>query len=281
MGVRGIFSLLRKHLPSFSTRKEYTAGAADLSSKRDLIVVDGNAFVYWFVTFILGRESSCLTNYTFLSKKLDEWLRQCYRLQIAFIFIFDGPTQPAKWQTKIKRMRNQSQDIYTNQLHKLQRGDRGAAPSVASVPPLLGMQAVTRVLLHHQSTEGAGALQVRHAEGEADEEIVRVAVEQQAVAILSNDSDMLFFHTREAVDRYHVEAMDTAGSSNNRRVVPVTVPLIPFASFHFSEGGRRLVLDAMIQRHCLAKATGVRSEVVCIYIIYIYHRNLACLCHDS
>ena len=136
MGVRGIFSMLRKHLPSYSTRKEYDADtdnvetdpegnediisptgeapespphAAASTDKRDLIVVDGNGFVYWFVTFILGRESSCQTDYALLSRKLDEWLRQCYRLHLVFIFIFDGPTQPSKSPTKVKRMRNQSQ----------------------------------------------------------------------------------------------------------------------------------------------------------------------------
>lgn len=152
------------------------------------------------------------------------------------------------------------QDIYNSQVHKLQGGDRGAAPSVASVPPLLGIQAVIQVLLQLQSSLEEGSVQVKQAEGEADEEIVRVAVEQGAMAILSNDSDMLFFHTRQAQT-----ATDTTGAAADTRhvCVPVAVPLLPFASFHFSAGGRHLVMEALIQRHCLAKAMGVRSEVRC------------------
>ena len=164
------------------------------------------------------------------------------------------------------------QDIYQSQLHKLQGGDRGAAPSVASVPPVLAMQAVVRVLVHHQSTLEGGVVRVQHAEGEADEVVVRVAVEQRAMAILSNDSDMLFFHARQAlataidpplVTSPHAHAVPRPRPRPHHACVPVTVPLLPFANFHFSAGGRRLVMEALIQRHCLAKATGVRTEVQC------------------
>lgn len=262
MGVRGIFTLLRKNLSSYSTRKEYDASLQaqrepvecseeEAPDKRgDLIVVDGNAFVYWFVTFTLGRESSCQTDYVILSSKLHEWLLQCHRHRIHFIFIFDGPTDPSKWPTKIKRMRNQSQDIYSSQMHKLYPSE-SVPPSVASVPPVLGLQAVLLELEKHQSDNqsgcgrGCGMVRVIHAEGEADKDIARVAVQQRAMAVLSNDSDMMFFHT----------------ARRGQGDTPVPVPLLPFASFQFSMEGNRLALEALIQRSSLAKAAGMRSEV--------------------
>ena len=190
--------------------------------------------------------------------------------------MFDGPTQPSKWATKIKRMRNQSEDIVNNQMYKVhycqQEGSHSShthshthsrthshthsrthippPPSVASVPPVLGLQAIIQVMKYHERTMGGNYMRVYQASDEADEEVVRIAVQYEAVAIMSNDSDMLFFHTQQ---RSH--------SDKKHHDVPVSVPLLPFSSFQMVQGGGRLVMDALIHRQSVAKAMGVRSEV--------------------
>jgi hypothetical protein len=106
---------------------------------------------------------------------------------------------------------------------------------------------------YHERTMGGNCMRVYQASDEADEEVVRIAVQYEAVAIMSNDSDMLFFHTQQ---RSH--------SDKKHHDVPVSVPLLPFSSFQMvqGDGGGRLVMDALIHRHSVAKAMGVRSEVL-------------------
>jgi hypothetical protein len=128
------------------------------------------------------------------------------------------------------------------------------------------MQAIIQVLTRHATSfKDSTLMEVIHAEGEADEEVVRVAVLRGAVAILSNDSDMIFFHTRKTTATHcsalSVEQRDSNAAPPSSCMEPVDIPLLPFASFHFSGDGRRLVMEALVQRKLVARATGVRSEV--------------------
>ena len=256
MGVRGITTFIRENLSSISTsRREYSL--TDLNEdgvERDLVVVDGNAFVYWFSSVTFGRESCCLSSYSQLCESLEQWLGQCHCYSIRFIFVFDGPTEPSKWPSKIKRMKNQCNDIFNNQVQKLNHYDKDDSP-LSSVIPVLGIQAVINVLKRFGEHKNDGFVEVFQADGEADRDIVTIAGQEEAVAILSNDSDMFFFNSCQLLSK-------PISADMNHMLVPVgDVPIVSFSCFHKSAFGDRFVMESLVERGNLAKAIGVRSEV--------------------
>ena len=275
MGVRGIYSLLMKDMKSYTSLK--TLPLLDESVRRknrnvnvdevaesteyvrghtELFVVDGNSFVYWFCFLVFGKEACCFTDYSELRTKLDAWLRSCYDHGLAFIFVFDGPTEPSKWITKLRRMQNQVTDICMNQEHKMQGTKNSSVPSIASILPMLGLQCIRSTLISHESIFGTNYVQSIEAPGEADKLIAYLASKNRATAILSNDTDMMCFH----VYQNHKDISNTPFVLFSTFIVPPTG----------APGGVNITL---IEPDKFARRIGIRAKVFELLILRLDHVN--------
>ena len=207
MGVRGLHSLLRSlSLPSIAEHIELSAE----NSKRNLLVVDGNAFVHWFALEVLGPAPSINTNYRLLSEHVSAWVTRCDIANVDCVFVFDGITEPAKLFCRIERLAKQATHVHTV-LSTLLLTNKGSDSNRAtlhlqSTPPLLAIACVVQALRGHDNCRAL------YADGEADAAIVEVAIALDAIAVLSNDTDMLVFDTG-------------------------TVGYIPFWAFGFADDG--------------------------------------------
>ena len=189
MGVRGLHSLLRSQsLPSIAEHVELSA-----ENPRSLLLVDGNAFVHWFALEILGPAPSINTNYRLLSEHVSAWVTRCDTANVDCVFVFDGITEPTKLLCRIERLAKQATHVHTvlSTLLLTNKGsdDSHATLHLQSTPPMLAISCVVQALHGHQNCRAL------YADGEADAAIVQVAITLNAIAILSNDTDMLIFDT--------------------------------------------------------------------------------------
>ena len=190
MGVRGLHSLLRSlSLSSIAERIDLSAE----NSKRSCLVVDGNAFVHWFALEVLGPAPAINTNYRLLSEHVSAWVTRCDNANVDCVFVFDGITEPTKLSCRIERLAKQATHVHTV-LSTLLLANKGSDSSrttlhLQSTPPLLAIACVVQALRGHSNCRAL------YADGEADAAIVEVAIALHAIAILSNDTDMLVFDT--------------------------------------------------------------------------------------
>ncbi len=196
MGVRGLTTLLRQSICSFSQHVDLTSMAQDVGGIVT-IVVDGNSFTYWMCINCFGGNACIDTDYSELHRKTISWIDSCLLGQVHCIFVFDGPTNSEKFACRLNRMSKQvsSLNLAEDTLRAFNsQGMDTNFPGVQlqGVLPVLALQCVVQAI---QQRDGI----VLFADGEADKELVVTARRTCAVAILSNDSDILLYSSVESV----------------------------------------------------------------------------------
>ena len=188
MGIHGLTSLLKESLTSFATRVSFNDIV--INGRIPIIVVDGSAFVYNICYEALGATAVITADYAQLFRAVVLWYEMYSQVGIKFIFVFDGPSENSKLPTKLTRMQKHANNIYQHISEAVSRGivkpGKGQrSVSLKNVPPVLAFRIVLQAL------QEVGA-EIFLATGEADSEIIRCAYEHDAIAMLSNDSDLLF-----------------------------------------------------------------------------------------
>ena len=196
MGIRGLTSLIKQTLSSFSKRVNLSVivDELSLSPPRPVIIVDGIAFVYYCCGAIDSMSSSFGTNYEELFYEATKLINSFMLAGFELIFVFDGYTPINKFQTKLLRLKKQYEDleifveINMTSYCDLQEGE--------SIPlDILRKCRVLSLLSTEVIIECLKALNISilYAEEEADQLIAKAAIDNCAFAILSNDSDFLAF----------------------------------------------------------------------------------------
>ena len=178
MGVRGLLSYLKeKGLERYSRRL--------MVSDTAVFVIDGNSFAHW----ICNRDRSecpCPAvdmDYLDLRDKVLEFIEEMREAGATCVFLFDSFVDSDKLETKILRMRGQVDDL--DLLAGSLEQDRSSL-YVHSLP-LLAISCIIEVLVKIDT-------EVAFVQGEADTELVKLALRLNATAIISNDTDMLVYH---------------------------------------------------------------------------------------
>lgn len=178
MGVRGLLSYLKeKGLERYSRRL--------MVSDTAVFVIDGNSFAHW----ICNRDRSecpCPAvdmDYLDLRDKVLEFIEEMREAGATCVFLFDSFVESDKLETKILRMRGQVDDL--DFLAGSLEQDRSSL-YVHSLP-LLAVSCIIEVLVKIDT-------EVAFVQGEADTELVKLALRRNATAIISNDTDMLVYH---------------------------------------------------------------------------------------
>ena len=159
MGVRGVMSYLKTHLSGVAVHTRILG--------QDL-VVDGNNFCHWFF-----RLNGCIDDLAEVSLRLIRWYQEMSR-DNRLIFIFDGGFDERRRQLKYERFLSQIEAA-------MGQGNGSTQPL-----PLLFVECVIQTI----RTAG-GAVMI--SEGDADRAIVAYAAAAKAFAVLSSDTDFLFF----------------------------------------------------------------------------------------
>ena len=195
------------------------------SSSRHDIVIDGNAFSHWFCLECFGTAPSLNTNYRMLKKHVTSWIIKCHTSNVNCFFVFDGATETDKLKCRLDRLCKQSanmnsalsqqpmdsrhdnlgdrdQKTPSNDAQSIQNrhedsNSNSCGMRIQSTPPLLAISCIINAIraLQSSGTQQSKWTRAFYADGEADKNIVEVAIAINATAIMSNDSDMLIYET--------------------------------------------------------------------------------------
>ena len=163
MGVRGVMTFLRTHLSGVATHSRVEG--------RDL-VVDGNNFSHWF------HQEHRLGDLSEVSSRFSLWYREMTR-DNRLHFIFDGGFDESKRALKLQR--------YSEQVQAVMSGDQGSRKAPL---PLLFIECIIQAIRTLHGT-------VMISEGDADRAIIAYANSLNAFAVLSNDTDFIFFDSSQ------------------------------------------------------------------------------------
>ena len=165
-------SMIRASFPSFSDYVEIQLA----TPQSRILIVDAYAFLYW----ILADQTapSYCADYGRLKLLITHWVARVRKYSIVPVFVLDGATPRRKLNKKLERLLKQAEDVhmYLN----------GESRTLHSLLPHLAHTCAIQVL---KSLD----VQVFVAEGEADSEIVNLAQQMGAFAILSGDTDFLVY----------------------------------------------------------------------------------------
>jgi len=166
MGIKGLTTFCNKFFTSIADR-------TNLSNK--LLVVDGFAFLYHF--------SEKTNDYYEYESKIDEFLDfMINKSKVKMVFIFDSPIDrnSLKFKTKIDRIKKVTQNV-----NKIPINTKGMLPLLAERIALSTICKYNNIeILKCQGDE------------ESDKEIFMYAFKNQAIGILSNDSDFCAYFLR-------------------------------------------------------------------------------------
>ena len=166
MGIKGLTTFCNKFFTSIADR-------TNLSNK--LLIVDGFAFLYHF--------SEKTNDYYEYESKIDEFLDfMINKSKVKMVFIFDSPIDrnSLKFKTKIDRIKKVTQNV-----NKISINTKGMLPLLAERIALSTICKYNNIeILKCQGDE------------ESDKEIFMYAFKNQAIGILSNDSDFCAYFLR-------------------------------------------------------------------------------------
>lgn len=132
------------------------------------LVVDGNNLCHWFF-----KQNDCTDDLAEVSLRMARWYRQMSR-DNRLHFVFDGGFDERRRQVKYERFLSQIEAVM----------GQGSGPS--ETLPLLYVECVIQTIRSERGT-------VMISEGDADRSIVSYANAVGAFAVLSSDTDFLFF----------------------------------------------------------------------------------------
>ena len=168
------------------------------------VIVDGNSLVY-----MLSTDMDVISNYSELRRMTADWYRAFCEAGLTPIIVFDGHTESEKLGCKIERMTAQATAIARAEGHI--RNAKTKSPqdipkvNVPSVPPVLAVECVYQTVREHMGGEAY------YAKGEADKEIIELALNRNAYAVMSNDTDMLFFSLNNDLNNVGIEQQHEEG----------------------------------------------------------------------
>ena len=159
MGVHGFKSYISVY---------YQGVSIDLNDYKDkILLIDGNAFLYYICKHFLNQEKEIHHTYQELENIIDHWLDKYLNIyQFRLIICFDGAISSQKLETKLKRILNKTKSI-----------------------PFLALSTLKQCLKHYKHKN----LMIYQCEEEADIILCQLAYyyQEHALAIVSEDSDFL------------------------------------------------------------------------------------------
>jgi len=227
MGVRGITSFIKKNLGACTM----SIILEDVLLKKKLeshpsgpsLIVDGNSLAYHLYLKYAGKTGNILADYFEMFLKITSYLRGLQSLDMSLIFVFDGPFLPIKARTKMERLYSQLSSVYQWSVEAVDNYKMDTS-ILSNIPPLFNIE----VLVYAISKLN---LRIHFSCNEADYDIMKIANENSPYAILSHDSDFLFFDNSFDVHVIPFRWLEVNVPQNNSPTIARIISKSKLASF--------------------------------------------------